>query len=36
VSGEKLEFGREMPGGAGRDAVDMTRAGLHAIWNLGV
>jgi acetoin utilization deacetylase AcuC-like enzyme len=36
LAGESVEFTRDMPSGAGRDAVDMTRAGLHAIWNLGV
>jgi acetoin utilization deacetylase AcuC-like enzyme len=36
LAGEAAAFAHDMPPGAGRDAVDMTRAGLHAIWNLGV
>jgi acetoin utilization deacetylase AcuC-like enzyme len=36
LAGETAEFSRDMPQGAGRDAIEQTRAGLNTVWNLGV
>jgi acetoin utilization deacetylase AcuC-like enzyme len=36
LAGDALELPRELPHASGREAVELTRAGLNAIWNLGV